>query len=106
VGKGAGTEVPQAGDLQRLAWEVRRVIGIENQWKSATDRSKWAARGASLVAKVKATKVVWFPPKPEETGKRAASTATRTAKKTTSATARKTTNGTKRATKVAARKKA
>jgi hypothetical protein len=47
----------------------------EARWKSVSNRAKWAARGASFVAKVKATKVVWFPPKPVETAKRAASTA-------------------------------
>jgi len=45
------------------------MIEINRQWKSVTDREKWAARGASFVAKAKATKVVWFPPKPVETGK-------------------------------------
>jgi hypothetical protein len=64
------------------------------RWKSVTDREKWAARGASFVAKAKATKVVWFPPKPVEIGKEAASTAkkatTRATKKTTGA-AKKTT---------------
>jgi hypothetical protein len=35
------------------------------------------------VAKAKATKVVWFPPKPEETGKKTTSTANKAIKKTT-----------------------
>jgi hypothetical protein len=85
------------------------MIEIENPWKSVTDRQKWTAHAASFVAKAKATKVVWFPPKPEETGKKAASTAKnatrRTGKKTTAA-AKKTTAGTKKVTKPAARKKA
>ena len=74
------------------------------RWKSVTDREKWAARGASFVAKAKATKVVWFPPKPVETGKKAASTAkkatTRATEKTTG-TAKKTTGAAKKTTGVA-----
>ena len=46
------------------------MIEIQSRWKSVTDREKWAARGASFVAKVKATKVVWFPPNPVETGEK------------------------------------
>ena len=69
------------------------------RWKSVTDRGKWAARGASFVAKAKATKVVWFPPKPVETAKKAASTAkkatTRATEKTTGA-AKKTTGAAKK----------
>jgi hypothetical protein len=56
---------------------------IKSRWKGVTDREKWAARGASFVAKAKATKVVWFPPKPEETGKKTTSTANKAIKKTT-----------------------
>ena len=70
------------------------MIGLKSRWKSVTDRQKWAARGASFVAKAKATKVVWFPPKPAETGKKAASTAkhgTKRASKTTTSAAKKTT---------------
>ena len=49
------------------------MIEIKSRWKSVTDNEKWAARGASFVAKVKATKMVWFPPRPGDTGKKAAS---------------------------------
>ena len=91
------------------------MIEIKSRLKSVTDREKWAARGASFVAKAKATKVVWFPPKPVETGKKAASTAkkatkratkktTGAAKKTTGA-AKKTTNGTKKVANPVRRKK-
>ena len=91
------------------------MIEIKSRWKSVTDREKWAARGASFVAKAKATKVVWFPPKPVETGKKAASTAkkatkratkktTGAAKKTTGA-AKKATNSTKKVTNPVRRKK-
>jgi hypothetical protein len=78
------------------------MIEIKSQWKSVTDKEKWRARGASFVVKAKATKVVWFPPKPVETGKKAASTAKNSAKRTTKKTtgaAKKTTNGTKNVTK-------
>jgi len=84
------------------------MIESKSPWKSVTDREKWAARRASFVAKAKATKVVWFPPKPVETGKKAASTAKkatkRVTKKTTGAT-KKTTNGTKKVTNPVRRKK-
>jgi hypothetical protein len=77
------------------------MIEIKSRWKSVTEREKWAARGASFVAKTKATKAVWFPPKPVETGKKVSSTATKTTKKTTGAakkTAKKTTGAAKKAT--------
>jgi hypothetical protein len=70
------------------------MIEIKSPWKSVTDRGKWAARGASFVAKATATKAVWFPPKPVETGKKAASTAKKTSKKAT----KKTTGASKKAT--------
>ena len=77
--------------------------------KSVADKEQWASRGASFVAKAKATKAVWFPPKPVQTGKQAASTAKKVPRKTTrktTAAARKTTTGTKRATNPVRRKKA
>ena len=70
------------------------MIEIRSRLKSVTDREKWVARGASFVAKAKATKVVWFPPGPVETGKKAASTAT----KTTKSAAKKTTGAAKKST--------
>ena len=71
------------------------MIDIMGPLKSVRDREKRAALGASFVAKVKATKVVWFPPKPVEAGKKAASTA----KKATKKTATKSTGAAKKATK-------
>ena len=68
------------------------MIEIMSPLKSVRDKEKWAARGASFVAKAKATKVVWFPPKPVETGKKAASTAK---KATTGATEKMTGAGKK-----------
>lgn len=59
------------------------MIEIRSRLRTVTDTGQWAARGASFVAKVKATKVVWFPPKPAETGKNAASTAKKATKQTT-----------------------
>ena len=86
---------------------------IQNRWRRATDREKWAARGASFVAKAKATKVVWFPPKPVKAGKAAASTAKKTAKKTgkktagaATKTAKKSSGAGKKITSPVRRKKA
>ena len=83
-------------------------MDINSRVKSVTDREKWSARGATFVTKAKATKAVWFPPKPVETSKKAASTAKKTtkraAKKTTAAA--KSTKGTKKVTSPVRRKKA
>ena len=48
------------------------MIEIKNRFKSVTDRGEWAARGSSFVAKVKATKMVWFPPGPVGPGRESA----------------------------------
>jgi K+-sensing histidine kinase KdpD len=90
------------------------MIEIKRRLKSATDREKWAARGATFVAKARATKVVWFPPHPTEAGTKAASTAKKAtkratkkatkkparkpARKTATKTAKKTTGAAKKAT--------
>ena len=76
------------------------MIAIKRGLKSVTDKERWVARGASFVAKAKATKVVWFPPKPADSGKKAASTAKKTTKSATGTT-KKTT---KKATGAAAKK--
>ena len=88
------------------------MFEIKSRLKSVTDREKWAARGASFVTKAKATKVVWFPPNPAETGKKAASTAkkatkraTKRATKKTTGAAKRTTNGAKNVTNPVRRKK-
>jgi len=78
------------------------MVETKSRWKSVAGREKWAARGASLVAKTKATKVVWFPPKSVKGGKNAASTAQRTTKKSTGAAkkaTKKSTGAAKKATK-------
>ncbi len=83
------------------------MIEIKSGWKSVTDRERWAARGASFVAKAKATKAVWFPPQPADAGKKAASTAKKTTKKATkkaTGTTKKATGTTKKATGTAAKK--
>ena len=91
------------------------MIEIKTGLKSVASKEKWAARGASFVAKAKATKVVWFPPKPVDTGTRAAATVTkatsqatkkagkRTAARTTGA-AKKATSSTKKVTNPARKK--
>ena len=83
------------------------MIEIRSRWKSGTDRAKRATRGASFLAKAKATKVVWFPPKPVETGKKAASKATNGTRNVTNPLSRKkkTTNGTRNMTNPLRRKK-
>ena len=63
------------------------MIDIKSPLKSVTDKRKWAARGASFVAKAKATKLVWFPARPEDAGTTAASTATKAATQATKTTA-------------------
>jgi len=83
------------------------MIESKSRWKRVADKQKWAARGASFMAKVKATKLVWFPPKLEEAGKKTASRAKKATenptKKTTGA-AKKTTNSTKKVTNPIRRK--
>jgi hypothetical protein len=77
------------------------MIDMKSRWKRATDKEKWAARGASFVAKTKATKAVWFPPGPGTTGKKAVSTtkkATKRVTKKTTAAAKKTSNRPKKVT--------
>ena len=77
------------------------MFEIKSRWKSVIDKQKWAARGASFVAKAKATKLVWFPPEPVQTGKETASTAKKAAErptKTTTSAAKKPTDGTKNVT--------
>lgn len=91
------------------------MFEIRSQLKSVTNTEKWAARGASFVAKVQATKAVWFPPKPLETGEKVASTTKKTAKRATKKTAgaakkatgaaKKTTNATKKVSNPVRRKK-
>jgi hypothetical protein len=66
------------------------VIEFTSMWKGATDKGRWSARGASFMAKVKATKVVWFPPDPAKSGTKAVSKAANGAKKTTKTAARTT----------------
>jgi hypothetical protein len=69
----------------------QKMIEIKNPVSGVADRQKWAAHGASFVAKVKATKTVWFPPKPEETGRKAGAAAKKATGKTAGA-AKKTTS--------------
>jgi hypothetical protein len=70
------------------------MIAFTNLWDTATDKGRWSARGATFVAKVKATKLVWFPPDPKDSGTKAAATAKKATKKATkkgTSTAKKTT---------------
>ena len=84
------------------------MIDVKSRWKSLTSTEKRAAGGASFMAKAKATKAVWFPPKPVEAGKTAASAAkkaTKGATKKTTGAAKKTTNRTRGVTNPVRRKK-
>ena len=85
------------------------MIDVGNAWTSVTDRGKWAARGSSFVAKVKATKAVWLPPQPATTGKSSATKAkkaTKRATKKTTAATKRSTGATKKATSAAGTSKA
>jgi hypothetical protein len=65
------------------------MLDIKSQWNQVTDKGAWSARGGAFMAKLKATKAVWFPPQPASAGKKATSTAkktgTRAGRKTTAA---------------------
>jgi hypothetical protein len=91
-----GRECGQTGEEQQMT-------EFKGRWKGVTDKEKWAARGASFLAKAKATKVVWFPPEPVESSKKAASRAKEASKKPSGA-AKKSTKGATRKTKGAAKK--
>jgi hypothetical protein len=78
------------------------MIDIQHGLKQVASRERWAARGASFMVKVKATKAVWFPPEPAKSGQRAATAGAQAA----SAGAQATGRTTKRATKKAAGKPA
>ena len=71
---------------------------FKSRWKSLTNRGQWAVRGSAFTGKVKATKAVWFPPKPLETGKKAASAAKEQSGKTTKKATRKTSGAAKATT--------
>lgn len=72
------------------------MIQMRSPWERVTDPAKWSARGTSLIAKLKATKVVWFPPDPVETGKETAMAAKKATTRTAKTAARKTTGGAKK----------
>jgi hypothetical protein len=75
------------------------MIEVKDRLSNVADREKWAARGASFVAKAKATKMVWFPPGPTDAGGKAAATArkaTKQATKRTTGAAKKTSRATKK----------
>lgn len=78
------------------------MVEITNRVKGVADKERWAVRGASFVAKLKATKVVWFPPKPVETGAGAASAATQASTKAATRTSRKAASTTTGAAKKSA----
>ena len=75
------------------------MIDLKSPLKGAADREAWAARGSTFVAKVQATKLVWFPPEPVKAGTKAATRATKATKKAAGGTAKKTTRTTTAAAK-------
>ena len=78
-----------------------QLNGVTDRVKGVADRDRWSAHGASLLAKVKATKAVWFPPDVAEDGRKTAGTAGRATRSTTKRAAKKTA---KRPAKKATRK--
>jgi hypothetical protein len=72
------------------------MVDVTGLWKNATDRGRWSVRAASFMAKVKATKAVWFPPAGAESAQKAASKATKTTKKTARKTTKKATGAAKK----------
>ena len=79
------------------------MIDIRSRVKGVADKPIWSARGAAFMAKLKATKAVWFPPEPAATGKKTAKKASATARKTTKRATKKTAGGAKKTTAAAKR---
>lgn len=50
------------------------MADIKSRLNSIADKNMWAARGATFMAKAKATKAVWFPPRPEQAAEATAAT--------------------------------
>jgi hypothetical protein len=83
------------------------MIDIQHGLKQVASRERWAARGASFMVKVKATKAVWFPPEPAKSGQSATKKAAGKPASKTSGAVKKAAGGTKKKTgaaKTAAKK--
>jgi hypothetical protein len=65
------------------------MIEVKSLWAHVADRPRWAVRGAAFIAKVKATKAIWLPPRPSATAQKSVATAKKAAKKTTRKTTKK-----------------
>jgi hypothetical protein len=76
------------------------MMNLKHLWHQAADKERWNARRTAFVAKLGATKAVWFPPEP--TGKQAASKGRNTTKRAAKKTTRSASKA-KRPTKQAAR---
>lgn len=70
------------------------MLDIKSRWNGVTDKQTWGTRRAAFVAKLSATKAVWFPPKPGATATKAGASAKKASKRAT----KKTTTGAKKAT--------
>jgi hypothetical protein len=69
-------------------------MDIKSRWDSVTAPATWRARGGSFVAKVHATRAIWFPAQEAKSApKKVAKTASRTARKTTRTASKKTGTG-------------
>jgi hypothetical protein len=85
------------------------MTDIKSRWRGVANQATWKARGASFLTKLKATKMVWFPPNGGEAGQRSAASAKKTTKratKKTASTAKKTGSTANKAAKKAAKKPA
>jgi hypothetical protein len=85
------------------------MTDLKSRWSSVANQATWRARAGSFLAKLKATKLVWFPPKGGEIGQRSASSAKKTTKratKKTAGTAKKTSGTAKKTARKAAKKSA
>jgi hypothetical protein len=91
-GSGRRVEPHREGDI---------VLDLKSAWSRVGDKRTWDARRATFVAKLGATKAVWFPPGPTSTPKKAAAKGRKTTKKTAKKTSRAATKA-KRPTKQAA----
>jgi len=74
------------------------MMDLKHVWNQAMDKKSWTARRTTFVAKLGATKAVWFPPEPTGTAKKAAAKGRKTTKKAAGKTTRATTKA-KRPTK-------
>jgi hypothetical protein len=64
------------------------MLDVKSVWSRVGDTKTWRARRAAFVAKLGATKAVWFPPEPAGTARKATAQGRKTAKRTARKTSR------------------